>query len=116
MSRPWEQFKNQQQWKEYLQHLLRTNDKALLRAIVLIAGYQTPEEIALGATIDHNNVGFGAVDAEMMTELAFRIEHGEKLTERELAISRNKMPKYWRQLMVISKRGMLYEKVGKVGE
>lgn len=108
--RVWETFTNQQQWKEYLQNLVRTNDKALYRAIILIADYQTPEEKALGETIDHNNVGFGAVDAEMLTGIALRLKCGGRLTERERAICRNKMPKYWRQLMNISKRRMSSEK------
>lgn len=104
--RPWEQFTNQQQWKEYLQNLLRTNKKALYRAIILIADKQTPEEKVWGATIEKNNEGFGAVDAELLTSLALRLKVGGELTERELAICRNKMPKYWRQLMMISKRRM----------
>lgn len=108
--RPWEQLKNQQQWKEYLQNLLRTNDKALYRAIILIAEYQTPHEVVMGATIEHNNVGFGAVDAEMMTALALRLKNGGTLTEREKAISRNKMPKYWKQLYRISKAKMEKER------
>lgn len=108
--RPWEQFTNQQQWKEYLQNLVRTNKKALYRSIILIADLQTPEEKVWGATIEKNNVGFGAVDAEMMTSLALRLKCGGELTERELAICRNKMPKYWRQLMIISKRRMEHER------
>ena len=108
--RPWEQFTNSQQWKEYLQNLLRTNDKALYRAIILIAEYQTPKEVVMGATIEHNNVGFGAVDAEMMTALALRLKNGGELTRKELAICRNKMPKYWRQLMIISKRRMEHDR------
>ena len=104
--KPWEQLKNQAQWKEYLQNLVRTNKKALYRAIILIADKQTPEEKAYGATIDHNGVGFGAVDAKMMTALALRLRCGGELTERELAICRNKMPKYWRQLYRISKAKM----------
>ena len=106
----WETFTNQQQWKEYLQNLVRTNKKALYRAIVVIAEYQTPEEKAWGMTIDHNGVGFGAVDAEMMTALALRLKNGGELTRRELAICRNKMPKYWRQLMIISKRRMEHDR------
>ena len=106
----WETFTNQQQWKEYLQNLVRTNKKALYRAIVAIAEYQTPEEKAWGMTIDHNGVGFGAVDAEMMTSLALRLKNGGELTEKELAICRNKMPKYWRQLMIISKRRMEHDR------
>jgi hypothetical protein len=111
--RPWEQFTNQEQWKEYLQNLLRTNKKALYRAIVLIADYQTPEERARGTTMDHNGVGFGIVDAEMMTALAVRIKNGGELTRKELCICRNKMPKYWKQLMKISKRRMEDEKQNK---
>lgn len=109
--RPWEQFTNQQQWKEYLQNLVRSNKKALYRSIILIADLQTPEEKAMGETLDHNGVGFGAVDAKMMTALALRLRCGGELTERELAICRNKMPKYWRQLMLISKRRMESEKL-----
>lgn len=107
--KPWESFTNQQQWKEYLQNLVRTNKRALYRAIVLIADLQTNEEKAYGATIEHNGVGFGSIDAELMTSLALRIKAGGELSERELAICRNKMPKYWRQLMVISKRNMKKE-------
>lgn len=108
--RPWEQFTNQQQWKEYLQNLVRTNKKALYRSIILIAEYQTPEEKARGETFEHNNVGFGTVDAGMMTSLALRLKNGGELTPKELAMSRNKMPKYWRQLMDISKRKMERER------
>ena len=108
--KPWEQFTNQRQWKEYLQNLVRTNKKALYRSIILIADLQTPEEKVWGATIEKNNVGFGAVDAEMMTALALRLKNGGELTEKELAICRNKMPKYWRQLYRISKAKMEKER------
>lgn len=104
--KPWEEFTNQKQWKDYLQNLVRTNKKALYRAIVLIAEFQTPEEKALGDTIYHNGMGFGSVDAQLMTSLALRIKYGGELSEKELAIARNKMPKYWRQLMIISKSRM----------
>lgn len=104
MSRPWEKFTNQTQWKEYLQNLLKTNDKALYRAIVLISDYQTPEEKALGVTIDSNKRGFGTVDAKFLTSMALKIKGGVPLTEKEKAICRNKMPKYWHQLYLISKK------------
>lgn len=103
-SRSWEKFTNQKQWKEYLQNLIKTNDRALYKAIVLIADLQTPEEKALGATIDHNNRGFGTIDAEFLTSMALRIKAGETLTPKMVAISRNKMVKYWKQLMYISKQ------------
>lgn len=108
--RPWESFTNQNQWKEYLQNLVKTNKRALYRAIVLISEYQTPEEKAFGATFEHNNVGFGAVDAEFLTNMSLKIRCGVELSPKELAICQNKMPKYWRQLMVISKRRMNHER------
>ena len=77
----------QAQWREYLQNLVRTNKKALYRAIILIADKQTPEEKAYGATIDHNGVGFGAVDAEMMTALAFRLKNGGTLTAQQRCLA-----------------------------
>lgn len=107
--RVWETFTNQQQWKNYLQNLVKTNKKALYRALVLIADLQTPEEKAFGATIDHNNRGFGAIDAELLTGWALRVKYGGELNEKELAICKNKMPKYWKQLMNISKRRMQNE-------
>lgn len=91
------------QWKEYLQNLIRTDEKALLRAIVVIGQYQTAEELAMAETVDHNNQGFGAVDAEFMTVCYFRLLRGEELSPKQLAVARNKMPKYWRQLMRVAK-------------
>lgn len=104
MPNPWDKFTNQEQWKNYLQNLIRTNDKALYRSILLIADRQTAEEKAWGATIEHNGRGFGAADAEFMTSMALRIKGGAELTPKMKAICRNKMPKYWKQLMVISKQ------------
>lgn len=95
---------SQAQWKEYLQNLVQEDEKALLRAIVVIGQYQTPEELALAETVDHNNWGWGTIDAKFFTGCYFKLLRGEALTRKELAIARNKMPKYWRQLMLISKR------------
>lgn len=93
----------QNEWKEYLQRLIRTNDRALYRAIVVIGDGQTPEELALAETVDHNERGFGSVDAEFMTSVYFRIKAGQPLTPKQLAVARNKMPKYWKQLMRVAK-------------
>ena len=96
----------QNQWKEYLQNLVKTNDKALYRSIILISENQTPEEIRGHISIENNNKGFGKVDAAFLTGMANKIQVGGKLTPKELAICRNKMPKYWRQLYLISKEKM----------
>lgn len=105
----WETFTNQQQWKEYLQNLVRTNDKALMRAIWVIYCRQTDSERVRGETTEHNGQGFGKVDAEFFTSLVHRVQAGQGVASRDLAIARNKMPKYWRQLMEISKERMATE-------
>ena len=106
----WETFTNQQQWKEYLQQLVKTNDRALMRAIWVIYQRQTEDEQAMGQTVDHNGRGFGKVDAMFFTSLVHRVQAGQGVASSELAIARNKMPKYWRQLMIVSKERMRTQK------
>lgn len=100
----WECFTNQKQWKEYLQNLLKVNDNALLKAVVLIYENQTDEEKLIDESFDDNHLGFSKFDAKEMSCIARKIKKNKSLTEDELAKSRNKMPKYWRQLMIISKK------------
>lgn len=114
--KPWESFTNQRQWREYLTNLLKTNDRALLKAITIIYDFQTDEEKLKGAAIDENDKGFGKVDARDLGKMAEKIRENIPLTEGELARARNKMPKYWQQLMKVSKvqtsRQRLSEQVG----
>lgn len=107
----WEYFTSQKQWEAYLKDLLKTNDKALLRAIVLIYDNQTPEEKDKGESIEDNRIGFSKIDAKEMGEIARKIKANKALTKGELAKSRNKMQKYWKQLMIISKKQIEVKKL-----
>lgn len=100
----WQYFTTQKQWEAYLKDLIRTNDKALLRAIVLIHDMQTEEEKAQNESTIDNNIGWSKWDAKEMGDIAKKLKRGEPLTNGELAKSRNKMQKYWKQLMHISKQ------------
>lgn len=111
MSNIWETFTNQKQWEEYLKNLLKTNNKALFKAIVLVYDSQTEEEKRTNESVEENKIGFSKIDAKELSAIARKIKREEILTEGELAKSRNKMPKYWKQLMVISKRNMQRQKV-----
>lgn len=104
MAAAYEYFTNQKQWELYLKDLVKSNDNALLKAIVCIYDRQTPDEKNAGETIDENGIGFSKVDAYEMGKIARKIKNGENLTKGELAKSRNKMQKYWKQLMTISKQ------------
>lgn len=112
----WEYFTSQKQWEAYLKDLLKTNDKALLRAIVLIYDNQTPEEKDKGESIENNCIGFSKIDAKEMGDIARKIKANKVLTKGELAKSRNKMQKYWKQLMIISKKRAEAKKLQKQRE
>lgn len=86
----WEYFTSQKQWEAYLKDLLKTNDKALLRAIVLIYDNQTPEEKDKGESIEDNCIGFSKIDAKEMGDIARKIKANKALTKGELAKSRRK--------------------------
>lgn len=108
--KPWESFTNQQQWREYLQNLIRTNDRALVKSILVIYERQTDDEKYSGQTTEHNGKGFGKIDSEFFSQIVVQLKHGYPLTDRQIAVARNKMPKYWRQLMQVSKAKMERER------
>lgn len=91
--------------KESIQQLLDENPEAVRRAIVAIYKRQTAEEQASLTTRVDNKIGFGAFDAEFLSSLAQRIERGWGLTDKQLAIGRNKIKRYWRQLAEIANNG-----------
>ena len=106
----WETFTNQKQWESYLKNLIKINDSALIKAIVLIYDLQTAEEKNTGKSVEDNKIGFSKIDAYELGNIAKKIKRGQSLTEAEVAKSRNKMQKYWKQLMVISKKQMQEKK------
>lgn len=102
----WKYFTTQEQWKAYLQDLVSTNANACLKAITCIDNWQTEPERQQGESTEENGVGWTKYDAEEMGQLANKIRNGQALTDGELAKAKNKMKKYWKQLMQISKRQM----------
>ena len=97
----WKSY-SQKEWEIEIKVLLKTNDVALKRAIVLIYELQTDEEKNLGVAKEENNVGFSKIDAEFLSKVARKIKNNLPLDDAEIIISRNKMQKYWKQLMYIS--------------
>ena len=85
-------------------NLVRTNEKALLKSIMLIYNNQTFEEKEAGTSIYENKIGFNRFDSKEMMRIARKIKQGTHLTEYEIAHARIVMPKYWNQLMIISKQ------------
>lgn len=106
----WESFTNQKQWKEYLLSLLDKNDVAVKKAIITIYNFQMIDEKKSSKSLHENGKGFNKVDADFLSEMAIKIINRNELTDIELIKSRNKIKKYWKQLMLVSKEKMLKKK------
>lgn len=107
MSQVYETFTNQKQWKEYIQDLLDKNPNALYKAVLVVYNNQTYEEKQSGVTISENNKGFSKIDCVFLTHIAHKIKRRQNLTAKEFYQTRAKMKKYWKQLMIESKRNLI---------
>jgi len=88
--------------KEDIHALLENNPKAVRRALLAIYALQTSAEQANHATSDANGVGFSAFDAEFCTDMAEKALKGWSFSEKQMAVTRNKMKRYHRQLIMIA--------------
>lgn len=92
--------KNGRLWnKEAIQNLLLTNDDAVYKAMLRIYARQTEDEKQVMETRDWNAVGFTGVDGNIMSSFVESYKRYGRLTEKQMKIARNKMKKYWRQLL-----------------
>lgn len=107
--KPWYYFTNQKQWKWYLQDLVTRNNKAAKRAILAVYKNQTDEERHKHISLETNKKGFDSLDASFMSGIAEDLINGKELDAKDFAIARNKIKKYWKQLMVKSKENMKHE-------
>lgn len=75
--------------KAEIVNLLRTNDKAIIRAIIVLNERQTQDEQAIGATTHANGRGFSAAHAAIGTSMAQFYEKNGYLSPKQVA--------YWRK-------------------
>jgi hypothetical protein len=88
--------------KESIQQLLDTNERAVYKALLAIYSRQTAAEQAGHHTREVNGVGFSRFDAPFLTDMVRGYMRYGSLTPRQLAPTRNKMKRYWRQLLEIA--------------
>lgn len=96
--------------KAYIIDLLRTNDKAICRALVALNARQTSDEQSSEHTKYHNNKGFRPCHARMGTSMAKFFERNGYLSPKQIAYWRKAMPKgnmrieiYANQLLEVAK-------------
>lgn len=90
--------------KESIQELLRTNDKAVMRAVVAIYKRQTAAEQGAEETLLENGVGFNAADAKRMTAYAkvILMNPSYEMYPPSLEDARQRIMKYSGQLLEIA--------------
>ena len=92
--------KNGKEWtKEAIKNLLKSNSKAVIKAITILYSYQTEEEKEIEATTLVNHKGFNKVDAEILTSFAEQIKAGRTLSQKQLALAFKLVPKYAGQIL-----------------
>jgi hypothetical protein len=90
MSKEWD--------KERIQALLASNDKAVMKALMVVYGNQTRDEKIAEHTHHHNKTGFNGRDANIMSKFAAQVTAKNWLSRRQMEICRRVLPKYWKQL------------------
>lgn len=88
--------------KTDIQLLLNRNDKAVLRALVVLYGRQTSSEQATLTTKENNGRGFNGVDAPFLSSLAQQHLRGRQLTSKQLFAARKCLKKYSGQLLIVA--------------
>lgn len=95
--------------KDFVKYMLSVNSKWAIKALTVIYTYQTNEEKNSLHTNELNGVGFGKFDAEILSSLCKQYNSGRPLTQNQLGVLFNRMPKYWKQIIEISKLQGKYE-------
>jgi len=96
--------KNPNLWtKEEIKAQLATSDAWLLRGLMAIYNYQTSQEKSSMATTEDNGVGFNGVDAFILTKFAEDYKKYNRLSPKQMDLTRKKMLKYAGQLAKIAR-------------
>lgn len=88
--------------RDKIDNLLRTNDRAVYRAIVALYHRQTTDEKARQDTLHRNRVGFSAAHARRATYYAQLVLAGRTLYPRALAKARQIVLRHSKQLVDIA--------------
>lgn len=91
--------------REAIETLIRTNDRAVERAMVAIWERQTADEKATETTRHHNGIGFSGWTARSGSYYAGRVRAGWRLTGKRLDKARRIALHHAGQLTTIANEG-----------
>ncbi len=86
----------------FLKEKLSTDSAWALRALSRIYSFQTEDEKSREDTYYINKVGFTGVDGEFLSSLAKQWEEKHFLTPKQMSYVFKRIPKYWKQIWLIS--------------
>ena len=89
--------------KEFIRNKLSTNPRWAVYALVRLYEFQTNDEKLSQDTSYRNNVGFNAMDAEILSSFAMQYANKGYLSPKQMAVLYKKLPKYAGQLEAISR-------------
>lgn len=106
---------------EFIKNQLVNNDRWMLRGLIAIYNRQTAAERSSNTTTEHNGVGFTGIDGNILSSFAQQVinrgalpilrnkhEHINAtrfLSPKQVGLLKAKMPKYAKQLHMISQHG-----------
>ena len=104
--------------KTYLKKRLK-EPKQAVKALLKVYEFQTASEQQSESTREHNNVGFSAYHANILSKFAKQYQERKRdkwpenrlLSEKQIKIVTEIMPKYWRQIAEVSNRDALENQV-----
>ena len=95
-------YKTKDSLVKALKEQLATRDNQAIKGLLTIYSYQTLEEKCEMQTKEHNNVGFSAFDSERLSDYAEEYKRDGKLSKEHMYWLKRYIPKYARQLIMIS--------------
>lgn len=93
--------------KSKVQALIESNDKAAIRALLVVYANQTESEKSSHAAAEHNGIGFSQMDAEILTSFAQFYGRAGFLSAKQMTILRKKIVRYWKQVLTAIERNGL---------
>jgi hypothetical protein len=97
--------------RDYVKTRLSKDPKWALRALVIMFERQTASEQVAEQTSVKNGVGFGGVDAELLSSFAKQYMSRKWLSDKQMGYLFKKIHKYWKQIVDASDKTQLEELV-----
>lgn len=99
-------LKTNADWENYIKSIISQSKNATIRALMVVFYNQTSDERVTRSVIESNKKGFNAIDVVPLSKIAEKYFKENIINDTDLEFVRKRIKKYWRQIMVESKRNL----------